>query len=438
MSRKRTRILSTIVDAAASGNVQRGIIVDSAMTTLTHLECSQCAKTFEKNRLYQRCSCGGALLARFDLEKARQSWNRAWIQNAASTMWRYQPVLPVARPDSFVSMGEGYTPLVRTARLGSLASDSQLWIKDDKLSPSGSVRAREMSCAVSMARELGVRALAIPSAGGAGATLGAYAAAAGLEAHVVMPRQTYSRHRLACLASGARVTLLDGNIADCVNYVAERAASDGWYDLSPFHEPYRLEGAKTTGYELAEQFHWNPPDAVLCPTGAGLTIAGIWKSLEEMEQLGWITPNRPKLIAVQASGCRPYVDAIQENAERCRPWTEPRTAAAAFRFGASPADSLVLSAIRQSGGTAVAVEDQEMIDAGIEMAATAGMFPALEGAACLVALRRLLVEGFLKAEERIVLLNPASGTACLEAYASRFPSGSGGETDKLGGLITPR
>ncbi len=413
-------------------------MVGSWMTTLTHLECSRCAKTVETNQIRQRCECGGPLVARYDLEKARQSWNRGWIQNAPSTMWRYQPVLPVLRPESVVSLGEGYSPLIRAGRLGDRAGAKQLWVKDDKLSPTGSSRAREMSCAVSRARELGARLLAVPAAGDTGAALAMYAAAAGLEAHVVMPRQVRRLHHLACLASGARVTLLDGKVADCVRWVAEQASSSGWYDLSPFHEPYRLEGAKVLGYEIGEQFHWNPPDAILCPTGAGATIAGIWKAFDEMELLGWVAAKRPKLIAVQAAGCCPIVEAFQAGATEAAPWRDARTAAVGLRVASTPGDTLALEAIRKSGGTAVAVEDREMIDAGVEMASTAGMFSALEGAACFAALKRLLADGIVDAEERIVLLNPGAGTAYLEAYGSRFPGGPGGETDKLGGLITPR
>jgi len=413
-------------------------MVGSAMTTLTHLECSRCATTFEKGQLRQLCDCGGPLLARYDLEKARQSWNRAWIQNAHPTMWRYQPVLPVLQPESLVTLGEGYTPLVRAQRLGAHLGSKQLWIKDDSVSPTGSARAREMSCAVSMAVELGARALAVPSAGNAGAALAAYAAAAGLDAHVVMPRQVQQPNYVACMASGAHVTLLDGSIEDCIRSVGEQAAGSNWYDLRPFHEPYRLEGAKTVGYELAEQFHWSLPDAILYPTGAGAGIVGMWKAFEEMEQLGWILPKRPKLIAVQAKGCQPFVRAIEEGHERCQTWDEPRSVAVGLRVPSSPADFLALRAIRESGGTAVAVEDGEMLDAGVETASMAGLFAAPEGGACVAALRKLLRDGFLQPDERIVLFNSGSGTTYLEAYGSRFPSAAGGETDKLGGLITPR
>lgn len=408
------------------------------MTSLTHLECSQCGKTYDAGTLQQACSCGETLLARYDLAKTRQAWNRAWIPNGPSTMWRYQPVLPLRRPESMVTLGEGYTPLLRSRRLAGRLGANQLWIKDDSLNPTASFKARGMSCAVSMAVELGARTLAVPSAGNAAAALAAYAAAAGVEAHVFMPADVPRVNYIACRSRGAHVTLVDGLICDCARVAAERASAEGWFNLTTFREPYRLEGAKTLGYELAEQFHWNLPDVVVYPTGAGIGLVAMWKAFDEMEQLGFILKKRPRLIAVQAAGCQPFVRAIEEGAERCRFWENAYTIASGLRIPRSAADYLVLRAIRASGGTAVAVSDSEMLDAGVEMASTEGLFAAPEGAACVAALRKLLGNGTLSPDDRAVICSTGSGMKYLEAYSTRFPVPSTSQQDKLGGLITPR
>lgn len=407
------------------------------MTTVTHLECSRCGRSFEAGQVLNLCPCGGPLLVRYDLEKARRSWNRAWIANGPSSMWRYQPVLPVRRPESIVSLGEGFTPLIRARRLGQRLGADNLWIKDEGINPTGSFKARGLSCAVSMALELGIRKLAIPSAGNAASALAAYAAAAGLEAHIFMPRDVPQSNFIECMSFGARVTLVDGLISDCARLVAERQATEGWFDVTTLKEPYRIEGKKTMGYEVAEQFRWELPEAIFYPTGGGVGLIGMWKAFAEMEAMGWISSRRPKMIAVQAAGCQPVVRAFEEGASECRFFENAATLASGLRVPKPLGDFLILEAIRASGGTAVAVEDDEILDAGIELAAAEGMFAAPEGAACVAALRRLLANGFLSPADRIVIYNTGSGLKYLEAYSTRFPRPAGEEA-RLGGLITPR
>lgn len=354
-------------------------------------------------------------------------------------MWRYAPVLPVERETSIVSLGEGMTPLIGTPRTGDRIGASDLLVKDEGLNPTGSFKARGLSCAVSMCVELGIRKLAIPSAGNAASALAAYAAAAGLEAHIFMPQDVPQSNFIECKAYGAHVTLVDGLISDCGRIVADRGPREGWFDISTLKEPYRIEGKKTMGYELAEQLGWELPDAIFYPTGGGVGMIGMWKAFAEMEALGWVQAGtRPKMIAVQAEGCQPVVRAFEEGAERSRFWEHAATVASGLRVPKPLGDFLVLRAIRESGGTAVAVADAEIIDVGIRLASEEGLFISPEGAACVVAAQRLIAEGFLKRDEKIVIYNTGSGLKYPEAYSTRFPRLPGGETDKLGGLITPR
>jgi threonine synthase len=408
------------------------------MTTLTHLECSLCGNRFEAGKPHNLCHCGGPLLVRYDLDKARQSWSREWIATGPPTMWRYAPVLPVSKPAAIVSLGEGMTPLIHAQRLGSAFGAEELWVKDEGLNPTASFKARGLSCAISMCVELGITKVAIPSAGNAASAMAAYAAAAGIEAHIFMPRDVPQANYIECKAYGARVTLVDGLISDCGRIVAERKDAEGWFDVSTLKEPYRIEGKKTMGYEVAEQLRWELPDAILYPAGGGVGLIGMWKAFDEMEQLGWIGAKRPKMIAVQAAGCAPVVRAFETGAARSEFWHNASTAASGLRVPKPLGDFLMLDAIRKSGGTAVAVTDEDMLDAGARLAAEEGIFAAPEGAACIAAVRHLLQNGFLKSGERIVVYNTGSGLKYLEAYSTRFPREAGGEQDKLGGLITPR
>lgn len=407
------------------------------MPKAAYLECSLCKQRFDAGQAANLCDCGGPLLVRFDLSTIRTRWLRRDVSHGPSTMWRYAPVLPPSDPN-IVTLGEGWTPLLRARRLGSHIGAESLWVKDEGLNPTGSFKARGLSCAVSMCVELGIKKVAIPSAGNAASALAAYAAAAGIEAHIFMPRDVPQANYLECMAYGAQVTLVDGLISDCGRMVAERGPAEGWFDISTLKEPYRIEGKKTMGYEVAEQMDWELPDAIFYPTGGGVGMIGMWKAFDEMELLGWIGSWRPKMIAVQAEGCQPVVRALEENEERSRFFDDAHTVAAGLRVPKPLGDYLTLKAVRESGGTAVAVSDDQMLSAGIRLASEEGIYAAPEGAACVAGLEKLLASGFLKSTDRIVLYNTGSGLKYPEAYSTRFPRTAASEQDKLGGLITPR
>ena len=390
------------------------------MPKATHLECSLCHNRLEAGVVANLCTCGGPLLVRYDLENIRHRWKRREVANGPSNMWRYAPLLPPAN-ESIVTLGEGWTPLIRTERLGARIGADELWVKDEGLNPTASFKARGLACAVSMCVELGIRKVAIPSAGNAASAMAAYAAAAGIEAHIFMPRDVPQANYLECMAYGAHVTLVDGLISDCGRMVAERGPAEGWFDVSTLKEPYRIEGKKTMGYEVAEQMDWELPDAIFYPTGGGVGMIGMWKAFEEMEKLGWIGGRRPKMIAVQAEGCQPVVRAFEENEPRSRFYENAQTVAAGLRVPKPLGDFLVLEAVRQSGGTAIAVSDEALMEAGVRLAADEGIYAAPEGAACVAALEKLLASGFLKPSDRIVLYNTGSGLKYPEAYSARFP-----------------
>ncbi len=396
-----------------------------------------CAQKYAADQIQNLCACGGPLLVRYDLDAIRNAWSRAEVREGPNSMWRYGPVLPAA-DGSIVTLGEGMTPLLPARRLGARLGARNLWIKDEGLNPTGSFKARGLSCAVSMAVELGIQKMAIPSAGNAASALAAYAAAAGIEAHIFMPRDVPQANYIECKAFGAFVTLVDGLISDCAKLVAAGAAAHGWYDVSTLKEPYRIEGKKTMGYEVAEQLDWQLPDAIFYPTGGGVGMIGMWKAFDEMQALGWIGGERPKMIAVQVEGCQPVVRAFERGEARSQFWEHASTVAAGLRVPKPLGDFLILDAVRASGGTALAVSDGELLDAGIQLAREEGIFAAPEGAACVAALEKLLAAGFLKPDERIVIYNTGAGLKYLEAYATRFPRMGSGEQDKLGGLITPR
>ena len=401
-------------------------------TCLTHLECSLCNKKFEAGRPWNLCECGGPLLVRYDLARLKAEWRKESLAAAVNSMWRYAPALPVRAQTSIISLGEGMTPLLRLRR------SNGFWLKDEGLNPTGSFKARGLSCAVSMCVELGIKAIAIPSAGNAASALAAYTAAASIEAHIYMPADVPQANFIECKAYGAKVTLVNGLISDCGRIVAEKCKTEGWFDISTLKEPYRIEGKKTMGYELAEQMNWSLPDAILYPAGGGVGMIGMWKAFAEMEALGWIGSKRPKMIAVQAEGCQPIVRAFEQGTEASQFWEGASTVAAGLRVPKPLGDRLTLVAVRESGGTAIAVSDRDLMDAGIRLASNEGIFAAPEGAACVAAAERLVRDGFLKPEDQVVIYNTGSGLKYLEAYSVRFPRTAAGETDKLGGLITPR
>lgn len=407
------------------------------MGSATRLTCTRCPASYPADRLINLCTCGGPLLVHYDLAAVRGTWQRSALSSGPPSMWRYAPVLP-ADADEAVTLVEGWTPLTRAPALGRVLGATDLWIKDEGRNPTDSFKARGLGCAVTIARKFGVRKIAIPSAGNAASALAAYAALAGIEAHIFMPDDVPAANFVECCSFGAHVTLVNGLISDCGRLVAERKQSEGWFEVSTLKEPYRIEGKKTMGYEIAEQFHWQLPDAILYPCGGGVGLIGIWKAFRELEALGWIGPKRPKMIAVQAAGCAPITRAFEQGREASEFWQEAHTVASGLRVPKALGDALVLKALRESGGTAVAIRDEEMLDAGLLLAGHEGMFPAPEGGACVAALQRLLATGFLHADERVVILNTGSGLKYLEAYSTRFPRRAASEQDKLGGLITPR
>jgi threonine synthase len=352
-------------------------------------------------------------------------------------MWRYHPVLPAPLEEA-VTLGEGFTPLLHLKRLGRDLGLGNLWVKDEGQNPTGSFKARGMSAAVTMACKLGAEKLAAPSAGNAGGALATYAAAAGAEAHIFMPSDVPQSNYLECKATGAKVTLVDGLISDCGRIVSERKQQEGWFEVSTLKEPYRVEGKKTMGYEVAEQFEWALPDAILYPCGGGVGLIGMWKAFQELEELGWIGAKRPKMIAVQAEGCAPIVRAFDSGATTSEFWKDAHTVASGLRVPKALGDFLVLEAVRESGGAAVAISDESMMDASVKLASMEGIFAAPEGGACFAALPELVAKGVLDRDDQIVVFNTGSGLKYLEAYAARFPRTTARETDKLGGLITPR
>lgn len=407
------------------------------MGHLQHLECGLCQTKFPPNLLRNLCDCGGSLFARYDLASVAKSWTKQQLAGQPSDMWRYSPVLPAEREEA-VSLSEGWTPHFLAKALGRELRLDNLWIKDDGRNPTDSFKARGMSTAVTLARAFGASKLAVASAGNAAGALAAYSAAAGLQAHIFMPKDVPQSNFLECKALGARVTLVDGLINDCARIVAERKTQEGWFDVSTFKEPYRVEGKKTMGCEIAERFQWSLPDAILYPCGGGVGLIGMWKAFQELEELGWIGSRRPKMIAVQAEGCQPIVTAFQKGAPESQLWPDAHTIASGLRVPKPLGDVHILRILYQSGGTALAVSDGEMLDGADLLGRTEGVFAAPEGGAVVTAVQKLLKSGFLNPDERILLYNTGSGLKYLEAFSSRFGRQRVGEQDKLGGLITPR
>jgi threonine synthase len=386
---------------------------------VTHLECAACGASYEARRLHNLCTvCGKPLLVRYDLSAAARTLTKESLQGRRADLWRYMEVLPVEREENIVSFGEGWTPLLRAERLGASLGLRRLYVKDESQNPTQSFKARGMTAAVSMAKELGVEKLAVPSAGNAAGALAAYAARAGLEAHIFMPRDTPRANVVECEQTGARVTLIDGLITDCGAEVARRKESEGWFDVSTLKEPYRVEGKKTLGYELAEQMSWELPEVVIYPTGGGTGLIGMWKAFDEMEALGWIGAKRPRMVTVQAAGCAPIVRAFEEGKRFADEFADAATIASGLRVPKAIGDFLILDALRASGGTAIAVSDDELLAAVREIGAAEGLFVAPEGAACLPALRKLIERGDVNRDERVVLFNTGAGVKYLESFES--------------------
>jgi len=392
-------------------------VEDRRLMNVTHLECALCGLRHEAQRLHNLCrECGKPLLVRYDLERAKESLTKESLSGRRADMWRYREVMPVERDDNIVSLSEGWTPLLAARRIAEKTGISEVYIKDESLNPTQSFKARGMSAAVSMAKELGAKKLAVPSAGNAAGALSAYAARAGLECFIFMPRDTPRANVVECEQTGASVTLMDGLITDCGAEVGRRKEAEGWFDVSTLKEPYRVEGKKTLGYELAEQLNWELPDLIIYPTGGGTGLIGMWKAFDEMEAMGWIDSRRPRMVTVQAAGCAPIVRAFEEGKRFADEFPNAATTASGLRVPKAIGDFLILDAIRQSGGTAIAVTDEELIAATREIGAAEGVFCAPEGAACLPALRKLVQAGMVDKNDRVVLFNTGSGVKYMESF----------------------
>lgn len=382
-----------------------------ATSALTHLECSNCGRTADSEVLQTVCAnCGKVLVARYDLAAAAQTLTKESLaRRVRGGMWRWRELMPVRDPANIVALGEGETPLLPAPRLGRHFGLDDLWIKEEGLNPTASFKARGLSAAVSRAKELGAKAVALPSAGNAASALAAYAARAGLPAFVLMPEDTPATNKVEVLMYGATLILVKGLIDDCGRMVRSQAAKRGWFDASTLREPYRVEGKKTMGLEVAEQLEWQLPDAILYPTGGGTGIVGMWKAFDELEQLGWIGSKRPKMISIQAAGCAPIVRAFDAGSRSAPRWEGATTVASGLRVPAAIGDYLILDAIRASGGVALSVTDEELLAVTGDMARLEGVYPAPEGAATVAALPKLLQQGALKSSDRIVLFNTGSG-----------------------------
>ena len=388
-------------------------MTDFLPTTITHLECSKCGEKYSHEKLQNLCACGGPLLARYDLAKAVRTLSREALKSRPANMWRYAEVLPALEA---VSLGEGMTPVIHARRMGARLGLDALYVKDEGLNPTGSFKARGLSAAVTRAKELGAKALAIPTAGNAGGALAGYAAAAGIPCVIVMPADTPSANVMECEAFGADVRKLDGLISDCGRYVGEHKEKEGWFEVSTLKEPYRIEGKKTMAYELWEQFGEELPDVIIYPTGGGVGLIGMCKAFEEMEAMGWIGRERPRMVVVQATGCAPIVEAYIRGESSAPPWQNAATIASGLRVPKALGDFLVLAGVRATQGTAVTATDEEMLAAGKELASAEGIFAAPEGAATVVAARKLAKERWIKPHERVVLFNTGCGYKYSEAW----------------------
>ncbi|HEX2328874.1 MAG TPA: threonine synthase [Candidatus Angelobacter sp.] len=410
------------------------------MARIAYLECTKCGDHLDPNQPQTICpKDGGSLYVRFDLAALKGKFTPAALAGRPATMWRYHEVLP---GDSPVSLGEGFTPMLQSRHAANV------YIKDEGLNPTGSFKARGLCAAVTMAKQYGLKKLAVPSAGNAASALAAYSAAAGIEAHIFMPKDVPLANLVECTAYGAKVTLVDGLISDCAKMVNERKQAEGWFDISTLKEPFRVEGKKTMGYEVAEQLNWELPDAIFYPTGGGVGMIGMWKAFDEMEQLGWLKSGskRPKMVAVQAAGCAPVTKAWNEHKPVAEVWQNAQTLAAGLRVPKPYADYIILDILKKSGGTAVSVSDEDIFAGVKQWASDEGVFAAPEGAACLPAYQRLVREGFLKPTDKVVLFNTGSGLKYIDVTADALKIGAAQQpashmaapaARKMGGIIQP-
>jgi threonine synthase len=396
---------------------------------MVYLECTKCGAHYSTDQPQTVCpNDGGVLYVRYDLEHLKRHFNHTFLATRPPTMWRYAEVLPDATP---VCLGEGFTPMLPSREFPNV------FIKDEGLNPTGSFKARGMSVAVTMAKAYGLKKLAAPSAGNAASALAAYAAAATLEAHIFMPKDVPLANRVECESYGAHVTLVNGLISDCARIVAERKEEEGWFDVSTLKEPFRVEGKKTMGYEVAEQLNWKLPQGIIYPTGGGVGLLGMWKAFDEMETLGWIGPDRPKMVVVQSAGCAPIVKAWDEGKSSADFWPDASTLASGLRVPKAYGDYLILEILRKSSGIALAATDAEIMDAFRHWARVEGIFAAPEGAASLVAYRKLRARGFFSDDDKVVLFNTGSGLKYLDVIESQKPTRKPPASRQIGGIIGP-
>jgi threonine synthase len=386
----------------------------------SHLDCSvPCGAGPYDPRVEQHlCSCGAPLLARYNLDAAR-AWRRDSLAGREPTMWRYRELMPLFDGEVPVTLGEGWTPLIHAKRLGESLGMRRVYVKDESLNPTNSFKARGLSAAVTRAAHLGARTLSVPSAGNAANAVAAYGAAAGIEVKVFMPKDVKAPFIGECELYGAEVTLVDGLITDAGRIAAERGRPLGWYDMSTLKEPYRIEGKKTMAYEVAEQLDWSLPDWIVYPTGGGTGMVGMWKAFEEMEHIGWLEPGRrPRMVSVQAEHCAPIVRAFEQGAEHSEVWKDARTVADGLRVPKAIGDFLVLRAVRESGGTAVAVQDTDMVAGMRELGRREGISAAPEGGAALQAVKQLLRDGVVKPSDTVVIFNTGGALKYFDALGS--------------------
>jgi threonine synthase len=385
---------------------------------LTHLDCTRCDRRYPPGQLLNLCECGGPLFARYDLERAAHDMRPGHLALRAPNLWRYREVLPVEGPDDRISLGEGFTPLLSAPQLGAAVGLPRLFVKDEAGNPTGSFKARGLALAVSMARTLGAREVCLPSAGNAGSALAAYAARGGLGAHVFVPRDIARLFLTETAAYGAHVETVDGLITDAGRVCAERAREHGWFECATLKEPYRVEGKKTMGYELAEQMGWKLSDAILYPTGGGTGLIGMWKAFEELEQMGFLSSGqRPRMYAVQAEGCAPIVKAFEEGLDEAPMWEGATTLAHGIRVPKAIGDFLVLKAMRASHGAGVRVSEAEIVQGVKDASAREGLFMCPEGGACVAALRKLKANGHLSPDDVVVVFNTGTGFKYVENMA---------------------
>src|ERR1700726_4654819 len=382
-------------------------------TKVMELECSECNKKYDAGVEQHLCTCGRPLLVRYDLQRAAATLTLENLSKRAPTLWRYREVLPPGNP---VTLGEGMTALPPASRSGASMGLQHLYVKDEGLNPTGSFKARGMTAAVTRAKQLGAKILAAPTAGNAGGALAAYAAAAGIPAGIVMPAATPSANVMECQAFGAKVVKLNGLISDCGKYVAEHKDREGWYDVSTLKEPYRVEGKKTMGYELWEQLGGKLPDVILYPTGGGVGLIGMCKAFDEMQEMGWIGVERPRLVAVQAEGCAPIVKAWEAHRDAAGFFPNAATMASGLRVPGPLGDLLILRMLKQTKGTALTITDDEMLQAGRELASQEGLFAAPEGAATVIGARKLAASAWIEPDETVVLFNTGTGYKYAEAW----------------------